>query len=66
MCRSLDSAQPLSGRASQHGAKFGRWYEDTIESYRRIFRHDPPPDICAATVRFGNDLRVKRVNFARH
>lgn len=36
--------QPSRGGAEESG-KFGGWYRQTLESYRRIFAEDPPTDI---------------------
>ncbi|MGJ3245025.1 MAG: glycine-rich domain-containing protein [Elainellaceae cyanobacterium] len=43
--------------------KFGDWYSNTLESYKRFFGHAAPTDIWSAPeVRFGRDLRFVRVN----
>jgi hypothetical protein len=35
---------PTTGGASER-AKFDDWYRKTLDSYRRVFAEDPPPDI---------------------
>jgi uncharacterized protein (TIGR04222 family) len=56
---------PTKGGAKD-GAKFHDWYARTLESYRHFFG-EPPADIWPpAAQRFGEDLRVERVNVARH
>jgi len=48
------------------GAKFLRWYDDTLASYRRHFGA-PPADIWpSAAVRFGDDLGYVRANAKRN
>lgn len=56
---------PTKGGATE-GGKFHDWYARTLASYRQHFG-EPPADIWPpATQRFGEDLRVERVNVARH
>jgi uncharacterized protein (TIGR04222 family) len=46
--------------------RFLRDYSRTLESYRRLFGEDPPPDVWSKPgERFGDDARYRRVNTAR-
>ena len=57
---------PTKGGAAE-GDKFHDWYARTLTSYRQHFGEPPPADIWPpAAQRFGEDLRVERVNVARH
>ena len=47
-------------------SKFSDWYARTLESYRRLFGEEAPPDIWpASAIRFGEDLHFRRVNTRR-
>jgi hypothetical protein len=62
--RRIDHHPTMGGR--EEGAKFLRWYDDTLSSYRRHFG-EPPADIWPpAAVRFGDDLGYVRVNVKRN
>ena len=66
----------LLGRPIHHGptrggadesAKYRSQYEQTLVSYRTAFAADAPADIWPSSARrFGDDLRVVRVNTARN
>ena len=57
--------EPTKGGESEK-AKFSAWYAATIESYRRYFGEEPPPDIWPnTTTRFGEDIHFERVNRKR-
>ena len=56
---------PTRGGAEEAG-KYTNWYARTLTSYRLHFG-EPPVDIWPpAAKRFGEDIRVKRVNVARN
>lgn len=62
--RRIDHHPTMGGQGE--GAKFLRWYGDTLASYRRHFGA-PPVDIWPpAAVRFGDDLGHVRVNVRRN
>ena len=70
MCRGV-LGQPLHHGPTKGGAgeqaKFSDLYRQTLASYRRLFGHEPPPDIwSAAEQRFGADLQHVSVNTARN
>ena len=47
--------------------KFGQWYENTLQSYQRLFGEVPPPDLWPdSTFRSRGDLHFKRVNVGYH
>lgn len=57
---------PTKGGAKEND-KYDDWYNRTLESYRRVFGHEPPADIWPAScVRFGEDLHYVRVNTKRN
>lgn len=63
--------KPVHHRPTRGGReeqlKFDSWYENTRESYRRLFGHEPPADIWPdASIRFGDDLHFRRVNTSRN
>jgi hypothetical protein len=61
--RRLHHAPTTGGDAER--AKFDDWYRNTLDSYRRVFREDPPADIWpGAEAGAGND-RFQRVNLRR-
>jgi uncharacterized protein (TIGR04222 family) len=48
-------------------AKYHDWYARTLDSYLRIFGHEPPADVWPpAAVRFGRDLHFTRINTETH
>lgn len=56
--------QPTLGGAEE-GGKFTDWYGKTLESYRRIFGAEPPPDIWPSPKdRFANAASGRWVNTA--
>ena len=56
---------PTKGGKAE-GAKFGDWYEKTLESYQRAFGEEAPRDIWPeAEVRFGEAPHFRRVNTRR-
>lgn len=63
--------RPLHHLPSEGGAaesrKYVSWYRRTLASYERTFGQAPPADVWPEPgVRFGSDLRVRRVNVARN
>ena len=57
--------EPTRG-GSHEADKFTQWYDQTLDSYRRTFREDPPQDIWPeAAIRFGEDVHGRRVNTRR-
>ena len=57
---------PTKGGGAEQG-KYIDWYERTLESYRRLFGEEPPERYWPRTRRrFGEDIRYRRVNTARH
>ncbi|HEX8464340.1 MAG TPA: TIGR04222 domain-containing membrane protein [Abditibacterium sp.] len=62
--------RPLHHEATRGGASEGqKWenfYERTLDSYREIFKAEPPPDIWPVSeVRFGEAPHFRRVNVKR-
>lgn len=56
---------PTAGGAHEQD-KFGRQYGQTLDSYRRVFREEPPTDIWPdGRIRFGEDVHFQRVNTQR-
>lgn len=57
---------PTKGGPAEAG-KHHRMYERTLADYRAVFGEDPPADVWPpAAERFGDDLRHRVVNTARH
>ena len=57
---------PTKGGGDE-GRKFERWYENTRDSYRRVFAQSPPADIWPEpSIRFGIDLHHQRINTRSH
>ena len=47
--------------------KFEHWYNATLQSYRRLFGEEPPPDVWPETqVRFSKDHVFQRINTRHH
>lgn len=52
---------------TEESRKFCLWYQNTRESYRRLFGHEPPSDIWPdASIRFGENGHFKRINTERN
>jgi uncharacterized protein (TIGR04222 family) len=58
--------EPTRGGQAE-GVKFENWYERTLDSYRKAFGAEPPPDIWpSSAIRFGEAPHFRRVNVNRH
>lgn len=63
--RPLHHGPTLGGR--DEDTKFHDWYTNTLDSYRRLFNEEPPPDIWPAPAhRFARAPHFARVNTAEH
>jgi uncharacterized protein (TIGR04222 family) len=57
---------PTKG-GTQEKTKYHNWYERTKESYRLLFKEEPPCDIWPdSQTRFGEDIHFSRVNTKRN
>jgi uncharacterized protein (TIGR04222 family) len=58
--------EPSTGGRSER-AKFDDWYSRTLQSYRRFFAQDPPPDVWPAPAAKGKHAEeYRRVDLARY
>jgi uncharacterized protein (TIGR04222 family) len=58
--------EPTRGGPDEH-RKHVRMYDQTLQSYREFFGHEPPLDIWPpANIRFGADVEHRRVNVRRN
>ena len=56
--------QPTTGGGAER-AKFDDWYRRTLESYRRLFHEEPPPDVWPPAEAHAGGGHYQRVNTRR-
>jgi len=51
----------------EESQKFRLWYQNTLESYRRLFGDEPPKDVWPeVAIRFGESRHFERIDTERH